>query len=58
MVAFAVMWCLQRVPNLAKCEVRRVIRFLWVTAAKHRQLVSVYGEDVMDRQSGVVNLKR
>jgi hypothetical protein len=40
--------------NPAKCEVRAVIRFLHAkgkTAAEiHRQIVSVYGEDVMNRQ--------
>jgi hypothetical protein len=50
------------IQNPAKCEVRAVIRFLHAkeeTAAEiHRQLVSVYGEDVMNRQNGVVNLKR
>jgi hypothetical protein len=49
------------IQNPAKCEVCVVIRFLCVkgeTAAEiHCQLVSVYGEDVMNRQSGVVNLK-
>jgi hypothetical protein len=42
------------VQNPAKCEVRVVIRFLHAkaeTAAEiHRKLVSVYGEDVMNRQ--------
>jgi hypothetical protein len=41
--------------NPSKCEVRAVIRFLHAkgeTAAEiHRQLVSVYGEDVMNRQN-------
>jgi hypothetical protein len=41
--------------NLAKCEVRAVIRFNHAkgeTAAEiHRQLVSEYGEDVMNRQN-------
>jgi hypothetical protein len=43
------------IPNPAKCEVRVVIPFLYAkgeTAAEiHRQLVSVYGEDVMNRQN-------
>jgi hypothetical protein len=43
------------IQNLAKCEVRAVIRFLHAkeeTAAEiYRQLVSVYGEDVMKRQN-------
>jgi hypothetical protein len=43
------------IQNPAKCEVRAVIRFLQAkgeTAAEiHRQLVSVYGEDVMNRQN-------
>jgi hypothetical protein len=43
------------VPNPSKCEVRAaVIRFLYAkveTAAEiHRQLVSVYGEDDMNRK--------
>jgi hypothetical protein len=42
------------IQNPAKCEVRAVIRFLHAkgeTAAEiHRQLVSVYSEDVMNRQ--------
>jgi hypothetical protein len=50
------------IQNPAKCEVRAVIRFLHANgesvAEIHRQLVSVYGEDVMNRQNGVVNLKR
>jgi hypothetical protein len=50
----AVYVCLKR-PNPAKCEVRAVIRFLYAkgeTAAEiHRQLVSVYGKDVMNRQN-------
>jgi hypothetical protein len=41
------------IQNPAKCEVRAVIRFLHVkggTAAEsHHQLVSVYGEDVLNR---------
>jgi hypothetical protein len=43
------------IQNPAKCEVLAVIRFLHAkgeTAAEiHRQLVSVYGEDVMNRQN-------
>jgi hypothetical protein len=43
------------IQNPAKCEVRAVIRFLHAkeetTAEIHRQLVSVYGEDVMIRQN-------
>jgi hypothetical protein len=43
------------IQNPAKCEVRAVIRFLQAkggTAAEiHRQLVSVYGEDVMNKQN-------
>jgi hypothetical protein len=43
------------IQNPAKCEVRAVIRFLHAegqTAAEiHRQLVSVYGEGVMNRQN-------
>jgi hypothetical protein len=43
------------IQNPAKCEVHAVIRFLHAkgeTAAEsHRQLVSVYGEDVMNRQN-------
>jgi hypothetical protein len=43
------------IPNPAKCEVRAVIRFLFAngeTAAEmHPQLVSVYGEDVMNKQN-------
>jgi hypothetical protein len=50
------------IQNPVKCEVRAVIRFLHAkgeTAAEiHRQLVSVYGEDVMNWQNGVVNWKR
>jgi hypothetical protein len=50
------------IQNPAKCVVCAVIRFLHTkgeTAAEiHRQLVSVYGEDVMNTQNGVVNLKR
>jgi hypothetical protein len=50
------------IQNPAKCEVRAVIRFLHAkgeTAAEvHRRFVSVYGEDVMNRQNGVANLKR
>jgi hypothetical protein len=53
------------IQNAAKCEVRAIIRFLHAkgeTATEiHRLLVSVYGEDVMNRQNvanGVVNLKR
>jgi hypothetical protein len=42
------------IQTLAKCEVHAIIRFLHVkgeTAAEiHRQLVSVYGEGVMNRQ--------
>jgi hypothetical protein len=45
------------IQNPAKCEVRAVIRFLYAkgkTAAEiHRQLVSVYDEDVMNRQNVV-----
>jgi hypothetical protein len=41
--------------NPARCEVRAVIRFLLAkgeTAAEiHRQIVSVYGKDVMNRQN-------
>jgi hypothetical protein len=41
------------IPHPAKCEIRAVIRFLYAkgeTAAEiHRQLLSVYGEDVMNR---------
>jgi hypothetical protein len=43
------------IQNPTKCEVRAVIRFLQAkgeTAAEiHPQLVSVYGEDVMNRQT-------
>jgi hypothetical protein len=43
------------IQNPAKCEVRAEIQFFHakgVTAAKiHRQLVSVYCEDVMNRQN-------
>jgi hypothetical protein len=43
------------IQNPARCEVRAVIRFLYAkgeTAAEiNRQLVSVYGEDVMNRQN-------
>jgi hypothetical protein len=43
------------IQNPTKCEVRAVIRFLQAkgeTAAEiHRQLLSVYGEDVMKRQN-------
>jgi hypothetical protein len=43
------------IQNPTKCEVRTVIRFLHAkgeTAAEiHRQLLSVYGEDVMNRQN-------
>jgi hypothetical protein len=43
------------IQNPFKCEVRAVNRFLHAkgeTAAEiHRQLVSVYGEDVMNRQN-------
>jgi hypothetical protein len=43
------------IQSPAKCEVRAVIRFLNAkgeTAAEiHCQLVSVYGEDVMNRQN-------
>jgi hypothetical protein len=43
------------IQNPAKCEIHAVIRFLHVkgkTAAEiHRQLVSVYDEDVMNRQN-------
>jgi hypothetical protein len=43
------------IQNLAKCEVRAVVRFLHAkgeTAAEiHPQLVSVYGKDVMNRQN-------
>jgi hypothetical protein len=52
------------IQNPSKCEVRAVIRFLHTkgeTAAEiHRQLVSVYGEVVMNRENvakNVVNLK-
>jgi hypothetical protein len=45
------------IQNPAKCEVRAVIRILHAkgeTAPEiHRQLVSVYGEDVMNRQNVV-----
>jgi hypothetical protein len=53
------------IQNPAKCEIRAVIRFSHAkveTAAEiHRQLVSVYSEDVTNRQrwqNGAVNLKR
>jgi transposase len=43
------------IQNLAKCEVRALIRFLHAkgeTAAEiHHQLLSVYGEDIMNRQN-------
>jgi hypothetical protein len=43
------------IQNPARCEVREVIRFLHTkgeTALEiHRQLVSVYGEDIMNRQN-------
>jgi hypothetical protein len=43
------------IQNPAKCEVPAVIRFLHVkgetAAAIHRRLVSVYGEEVMNRQN-------
>jgi hypothetical protein len=43
------------IQNPTKCEVRAVIRFRHTkgetTAEIHRQLVSVYGEDVMNRQN-------
>jgi transposase len=43
------------IQNPAKCEVRAVIRFLHskgeIAAEIHRQLVSVYGEVVMNRQN-------
>jgi hypothetical protein len=43
------------IQNPAKCEIREVIRFLHAkgeTAAKiHHQHVSIYGEDVMNRQN-------
>jgi hypothetical protein len=43
------------IQNPAKCEVRAVIRFLHAKAETaveiHRQIVSVYGEDVMNRQN-------
>jgi hypothetical protein len=42
-------------PNPAKCEVCAVIQFLYAkgeTAVEiHRQLVSVYGKDAMNRQN-------
>jgi hypothetical protein len=42
------------IRNPAECEIRAVIRFLHATgetaAEIHRQLISVYGEDVMNRQ--------
>jgi hypothetical protein len=45
--------CRFKIP--AKCEIRAVIRFLHAkgeTAAEiHRQLLSVYAEDVMNRQN-------
>jgi hypothetical protein len=45
----------ESIQNPAKYEVRAVIRFLHAkgeTAAEiHRQLASVYGEDVMNRQN-------
>ena len=45
------------IQNLAKCEVRAVIRFLHAkgeTAAEiHCQLVSVYSKDVMNSQNVV-----
>jgi hypothetical protein len=45
------------IQNPIKCEVRALIRFLHAkgkTAAEiHRQLASVYGEDVMNRQNVV-----
>jgi hypothetical protein len=43
------------IPNPTKCKVHAVIQFLYAkekTAAEiHCQLVSVYGEDVMNRQN-------
>jgi hypothetical protein len=42
------------VQNPAKCQVRAVIQFLHMegeTAEIHRQLVSVYGEHVVNRQN-------
>jgi hypothetical protein len=45
----------ESIQNPAECEVRAEIRFLQAkgeTAVEiHRQLVSVYDEDVMDRQN-------
>jgi hypothetical protein len=43
------------IQNPVRCEVDAVIRFLCAkgetVAEIHRQLVSVYGEDVMNRQN-------
>jgi histone-lysine N-methyltransferase SETMAR len=43
------------IPNPAKCEVRSLICFLSAKgdtpAEIHRQLISVYGEDIMNRQN-------
>jgi hypothetical protein len=43
------------IQNPANCEVRAVIRFLHakgkIAAEIHRQLFSVYGEDVINRQN-------
>lgn len=50
------------IPNPAKCEVCAVICFLHVkgenTAEIHLQLISVYDENVMNKQNVAMNFKK